>query len=126
MPISITNKTRRRLPRVKFEKIADHVLGKDYELSLVFCGNTLSHTLNKRYRGKDKPTNVLAFPISKHSGEIFINLSRLGSFSVLELFIHGSLHLKGMEHGDTMEEVENQLLGKFHLRKHVASHGRWN
>jgi probable rRNA maturation factor len=89
------------------------VLGKNYELSLVLCGNILSHKLNLNYRGKDKPTNILSFPLTKSSGEIFINLSKLGVYSILELFIHGLLHLKGMEHGYTMEQAEKSLLQKF-------------
>ena len=85
-------------------------MGKGYELSLVFCGNSLSRKLNRVYRGKDRPTNVLSFPLSKNSGEIFINLSGLGAFGVLELFIHGLLHLKGMAHGRKMEQAEKKLL----------------
>ncbi len=93
-----------------FEKIKNKVLGSDYELSLVFASNTLIRRLNRTYRGIDKPTNVLAFPLSKTSGEIFINCSRAKPFSVKYLFIHGLLHLKGMGHGDTMEKAEKKLL----------------
>jgi ssRNA-specific RNase YbeY (16S rRNA maturation enzyme) len=98
--------------------VAEHILGPSYELSLVFCGNALSRKLNASYRGKDYPTNVLSFPLSKSSGEIFINLSKLGPFSVPALFIHGCFHLKGMEHGRTMEKAEKATL-------HVASRRRW-
>ncbi|MBX4206409.1 rRNA maturation RNAse YbeY [Candidatus Parcubacteria bacterium] len=119
MSISITNRTRQPLPRADFASIADHVLGKTYELSLVFCGDALSRRLNRAYRSRDLPTNVLSFPVSKTSGEIFINLSKLGAFSALELFIHGLFHLKGMEHGDTMEKAEQALL-------HVSSRRRWH
>src|SRR3990167_5378075 len=93
-----------------FEKIKNKVLGSDYELSLVFASDTLTRRLNRAYRGIDKPTNVLAFPLSKTSGEIFINRARAKPFSVNYLFIHGLLHLKGMEHGDTMERAEKKLL----------------
>ena len=93
-----------------FEKIKNKVLGSDYELSLVFASDTLTRRLNRTYRGIDKPTNVLAFPLSKKSGEIFINRSRAKPFSVQYLFIHGLLHLKGMRHGATMEQAEKKLL----------------
>jgi ssRNA-specific RNase YbeY (16S rRNA maturation enzyme) len=93
---SILNKTQRPLPRVRFLEIKNAALGTSYELSLVFCGNALSRTLNRTYRGKDHATNVLAFPISKTSGEIFINLAHLKGFKVEFLFIHGLFHLKGM------------------------------
>lgn len=91
------------------------MLGKNYDLSLVFCGDTLSRRLNRSLRGKDKPTNVLSFSLSESSGEIFINLSKTKEYSVPELFIHGLLHLKGMAHGRTMEEAEIKFLKKFNL-----------
>lgn len=94
----------------KFRRIKNKILGKKYELSLVFAGNPLMKRLNRTYRGKDKTTNVLAFPLSETSGEIFINLSRAKPFGVKHLFIHGLLHLKGMEHSDIMEKAEKQLL----------------
>jgi rRNA maturation RNase YbeY len=94
-------------------KVKDAILGSEYELSLVICGNALSHKLNKQYRGKDKPTNVLAFPLSETSGEIFINKMHLDGFSMLELLIHGLLHLKGMEHGAKMESEEKRYLKLF-------------
>jgi probable rRNA maturation factor len=105
----VTNKTKRPLPRGPFLKIKNKALGKSYDLSLVFVGNALSHKLNLSYRGKDKPTNVLSFPLSKTSGEIFIDLS-LAKKEVVFLFIHGVLHLKGMQHGATMEREEKKLL----------------
>ena len=106
---SILNKTRRATPRAPFLYIKDKVLGKKYELSLVFVTPSISHKLNLQYRDKDKPTNVLSFPLSKTSGEIFIDLS-FKEHSPIFLFIHGVLHLKGMQHGATMEAEEKKLL----------------
>lgn len=107
-----------RLPNQN--EIKDKVLGKKYELSLVFTNKTLSRKLNRIYRGKNKPTNVLSFQISKTSGEIFIDLDtarkeykKFGmNFKefVKFLYIHGLLHLKGMDHGRKMEEAEKKLL----------------
>ena len=95
-------------------------MGKKYELSLVFCGNALSRKLNRIYRGKDKTANVLSFPLSENSGEIFINLSTLNGFSVENLFIHGCLHLKGMRHSARMLRVENQLSKKWLAKSQSA------
>lgn len=114
---SITNQTKRAVPKAPFEKLKDKVLGKSYELSLVFVGDKLSHKLNFLYRGKDKPTNVLSFPLSKSSGEIFIDLS-FKEHSVIFLFIHGLLHLKGMQHGATMEREEKKLLAHVQTLRH--------
>ncbi len=94
----------------KLEGIKNRVLGKKYELSLVFTKDTLMRRLNRTYRGLDKTSNVLAFPLSKTSGEIFINPLRAKPFSVTHLFIHALLHLKGMTHGDIMEQAEKKLL----------------
>ena len=109
--------------KIPFTSLKNRVLGRSFELSLVFADNKLSRRLNRIYRGKDKPTNVLSFPLSKKSGEIFIDLvtankearefgMSLGEF-VKYLFIHACLHLKGMRHGDTMEQAETKLLKKF-------------
>ena len=91
-------------------RIKNQILGKKYELSLVFAKDTLMRRLNRTYRGKDKPTNVLAFPLSKTSGEIFINPSRAEPFGEKHLFVHALLHLKGMRHGAKMEKLEKQIL----------------
>jgi probable rRNA maturation factor len=108
-----------------FVDIKNEVLGKDYDLSLVFIGDKLSKKLNKQYRGKNKPTDVLSFPLSKTDGEIFINL-RLAKKEASEfertysnfigfLFIHGLIHLKGFEHSSRMESEESKIRGKFQL-----------
>ncbi|MFC1614956.1 rRNA maturation RNase YbeY [Patescibacteria group bacterium] len=123
---SIKNTTRQKTPPqagLSFVHIKEQVLGKKYNLSLVFIGDTLSRKLNKEYRDKDKATNILSFPISKDEGEIFINLRRAKkdapSFKkrynefVAYLFVHGVLHLKGLNHGEAMESEESKLVKKF-------------
>jgi probable rRNA maturation factor len=122
---SITNKTKSTLPRVSFDKIKDSALGKKYNLSLVFVGNERSKFLNNAYRGKNKPTNVLSFSISKNEGEIFITPSvvrkqvklfgRKYENLIVFLFIHGLMHLKGYDHGATMERSEKILRKKFDI-----------
>ena len=108
---------------IPFDEIKDSILGKHYELSLVFADKRTSRRLNRTFRGKDKATNVLSFPLSENSGEIFIDLSTAKdeaskfdmSFEdfVLYLFIHGVLHLSGLEHGSTMDKEESKFLNKF-------------
>lgn len=120
---SIINKTKGTLPRVPFADIKDTALGKNYKLSLVFIGDAKSKNLNKSYRGKDKPTNVLSFELSKTEGEIFITPSvarkeapkfdRTFNNFIAFLFIHGLIHLKGMDHGPKMEAAEKKLRKKF-------------
>jgi|TARA_Y100000310_G_scaffold88016_1_gene84938 probable rRNA maturation factor len=125
IPFSITNKTNGKLTRLPFERIKERILGKKYSLSLVFIGNTRSQTLNRKYRKKNTPANVLAFPLSKTSGEIFINLNRAERESkqfdmskrvfVGYLFIHALLHLKGRRHGSKMKSEERKMRTVFNL-----------
>lgn len=122
---NITNKTKSTLPRVPFALMKDKVLGKNYNLSLVFIGETKSKQLNNTYRGKNKPTNILSYPLDKNNGEIFITprvlkremkkFKRKYDNFVAFLFIHGLLHLKGMDHGSTMEKAEEIFRRKFKI-----------
>lgn len=119
----ICNTTKGSLPRLPFASVKDAVLGKKYELSLVIVGDVLSRNLNLQYRGKDKPANVLSFPLTANEGEIFINLKRAKIEApdfeetytnfVAHLFIHGLFHLKGYAHGSRMELEEKKVMKKF-------------
>jgi probable rRNA maturation factor len=125
MSLSITS-TVKSYPRHKYVDIADKILGKRYELSLVFVGKTRAATLNKEYRKKTYSPNVLSFPLDEKTGEIFIcpqvaaseaakfNLSPRGYVGFL--FIHGCLHLKGLDHGDTMDKQEAKWVKHFGLK----------
>ncbi len=108
--LTITNTTKSTLPRVPFADIKNKILGETYALSIVFIGEKKSRELNFTYRQKDKPTNILSFPLDKKTGEIFICLKKLGDYTVSYLLIHGCLHLKGMEHGSTMDRAEKKWL----------------
>lgn len=121
--ISRTNLTKDTPPRVPFSVIAKTILGTDYELSLVFVNSKKSREINRTHRGKDKPTNILSFPINNNTGEIFIDIElckkeciqfdRTYTNFIAFLFIHGLLHLKGYDHSSTMEHKERQYRKKF-------------
>jgi probable rRNA maturation factor len=108
-----------------FNDVSDRILGKDYELSLVFVGNSLSRKLNKSHRNIDKPTDILSFTLDKTAGEIFINLpyakrkckkfDRNFSNYVKFIFIHGCFHLKGFEHGSRMDSEELKIQKEFNV-----------
>jgi probable rRNA maturation factor len=90
-------------------------------------------SLNRRFRGKDKPTDVLSFPADldvqeKLAGEIAIsaematkNARSLGHSPAEEvkiLVLHGVLHLRGYDHecdNGQMARREKQLRAKLHL-----------
>lgn len=101
----------------------DYVLGKSYVLSLVFCDDILSKKLNGVYKGKNRPTNILSFPLDKKEGEIFLNIKqarreaktfgRNTANFIGFLFIHGLVHLKGFTHSSRMEAQEIIVRKKF-------------
>ena len=90
-------------------------------------------SLNRRFRGKDKPTDVLSFPADpdlekQFAGEIAIsaeiatkNARFLGHSTAEEvkiLVLHGVLHLRGYDHecdNGEMARRERQLRAKLHL-----------
>ena len=122
--IDVSNTTRTPHPKkIPYEEMTDKVLGKKYELSLVFCGETIMRKLNKEMRGKDYATNVLSFPLSDTTGEMFIclpvckkqhkNFEREFANFVGFLFVHGLVHLKGHDHGATMDKLEAKFRKQF-------------
>lgn len=106
----------------KLHKVKEQVLGKRYELSVAFVSST---QMRKAMRYKKNPavatSNVLAFPLSKTSGEILICKAATKPFTPEFLFIHGLLHLKGLKHGCIMEREEGKLLKRFGLSR--TTHG---
>lgn len=117
--------TKGKLPRLPFLEMKEAVLGKRYELSLVFIGEKRSRDLTLNYRHKDKVSNVLSFPIDENSGEIFITPKQAARQAkdfetttnkhIGYLFIHGLLHLSGLDHGSTMDSKEKALKKKFNV-----------
>jgi ssRNA-specific RNase YbeY (16S rRNA maturation enzyme) len=98
---------------VFFGRIKDKILGKNYELSLVFTTKTHSQKLNRLYRKKNKAANVLSFLLSPNAGEIF--LSPLAKKETVSLFIHGLCHLKGLSHGSKMDSEEKRFRKLFNI-----------
>ncbi len=147
---SIVNKTKGKLTSLPFvnilKKIKDDILGEDYNLSIAFVEKKYSHEINKKYRKKDKPTNVLSFALTKTSGELILcplvirEEVKIKKFDkkfpelVIFLVIHGMLHLKGMDHGGTMERREQLYCEKYdtkhfsrnrhRIRNHSSRGGR--
>ena len=111
------------IPKIPYLKIKETLLGQNFSLTVIFCTPEESKERNKTYRGKNYPTNILSFPLEKNEGEIYISLSvarkdakkfEMPYLKFLHLLvIHGCLHLKGHDHGSTMEELEEKHLSKF-------------
>lgn len=123
--IDIKTTIRGPVPRIPFEDMARSVLGSNYELSLVVCGDALARRMNIEHRKKTYRPNVLSFPLSKTDGEIFLNVrcaareAKRGGISLQKrlalLYVHGLFHLKGLDHSDHMEHEEQRVLRRFNL-----------
>ena len=84
---------------------------KNFQFTLLLTNKTIIKKLNKRFRKKNKETDVLSFPIKSHfnknyKGDIaicyeIINLrSKKTNFNIEfdKMWIHGLLHLLGYDH----------------------------
>lgn len=122
MSLTISHTTK-SYPRLPYEKIKNEILGNKYSLSLVFLGETRAQKLNQETRKKNYVPNVLSFELDKSAGEIFITpavarreaagFDHTYNEHICYLFIHGLLHLKGLDHGPKMDKLEEKYLNKY-------------
>ena len=125
----------------KFEKVItniSHILiekgyNKELYLSILLTDNNYIKQINKKFRKKTSPTNIISFPsddfnyhkftnnkqqgISLHFGDIIISLEKILSESkeknknfknhFYHILLHGLLHLLGYDHND--EESANNM-----------------
>ncbi len=111
------------LEKLRLEKI---------EVSVYITDDEEIRKLNKNYRGKDKPTDVLSFPLNETFngytllGDIVISqdtaerqakeLGHTLNYEIKRLLIHGLVHLLGYDHEKGGEEekkfkeIEEKLL----------------
>ncbi len=128
--IQINNLTANQVDQGFIKKIVQKILKeegqKGLELSIVFVGRSRIRALNKKYRKKDKATDVLSFSYG-NSGEIVICLSRVKenaekfdlSFKkeLTKVLIHGILHLIGYGHGEEKQAKKMEKKEGYYLRK---------
>jgi probable rRNA maturation factor len=103
-------------------------------LGLIFLDNKGIVEYNKRYLGKDYPTDVLAFPLQKGEGEILISVERAkeqsSSFKtsleeeIYLLIIHGILHLIGFD-DQTQKEAKRMRKEEKRLLKLIQNGSNW-
>lgn len=114
---------------------SDRIAGA--ELCIRILSEDESQTLNRDYRGKDKPTNVLSFPFEAPPG---LPINILGDLAICaavvareaneqgkalkdhwaHMVIHGTLHLLGFDHikdeeAEIMEALERELLASLDI-----------
>ncbi len=107
----------------------------DTEMSVTFVDNENIQKINKTYRGKDQPTDVISFaiedevedelminfdgldePMPRNIGDIIISVDKIASQAkeydhpfdreLGFLALHGFLHLNGYDHMDPEDEKE--------------------
>ncbi len=121
----------RRIERVRFERLLRTLIRRYHvrraAVTLSFVGDAAIRRLNRKFRKKDTPTDVLSFPIMEkgsdghfHLGDIIIAVPRAAAqakdlghslrFELQFLTIHGFLHLLGFEHSRGHEEEEARLV----------------
>ncbi len=104
------------------QKIVQHAGAPAADLSISLVGKTRMRSLNRTYRGRDYPTDVLAFPMGSMGeqippflGDVVICLPvAIGQASrfhntpdeeILRLLVHGTLHLLGYDHEISPQEA---------------------
>jgi probable rRNA maturation factor len=129
LEVVLLDRQRRHRPRpARLRRVlqrAARALGVSGEVALMLAGEERVRGLNARYRGKDKPTDVLSFPGEGGRlglGDIVISVptaarnARAYGRSLLQeldvLALHGFLHVLGYDHetdDGTMDRLERRL-----------------
>lgn len=117
--------------------LARHDVAADSELTVRLVDSEESQALNRDYRGRDRPTNVLSFPFESPPG---VALPLLGDLVICHpvvvaeaaeqdkaladhyahMVVHGTLHLLGHDHiedeeAEAMERLEREILAEFDI-----------
>jgi len=136
VPPAVKAKLRREVARmVKAAALAER--RKDLDVALRLTDDAAIRELNRDYRNKDKPTDVLAFAQREAAtadfallGDIIISVdtakrqAKRGLYAeLLHLAAHGLCHLLGYEHRDDHEEQVMNVRAAA-LRKEAARRGR--
>ena len=117
----------------RFVASARRAAGLKGVVNVLLTSSAEMKSLNRRFRGKDKPTDVLSFPAEAGSRKQFVgdiavsveiasqNARLLGHSPAEEvkiLVLHGILHLRGYDHecdNGQMAKREQRLRAQFHL-----------
>jgi probable rRNA maturation factor len=130
--VSLT--ARRRLPGLRAADVRRDaarllaLLGVEGELSIALIGDAEMHALNRDWRGKDRPTDVLAFALREGEdaalhpevlGDVVISLDTAArqaaardatlADEVRVLLAHGVLHLLGYDHERSPAEARRMF-----------------
>ncbi len=113
----------------------------EFEVYITVCDNEYIHSLNKEYRGVDRPTDVLSFPMDdfdlpdglKELGDIVISIDKATEQAaeyghslrreMCFLCVHSTLHLLGYDHEQgederiEMEKMQDEILDSLSITR---------
>ncbi len=117
-------------------------LSESGDFSLHFISDEEMRALNKEYRDKDEPTDILTFAINdgfdfpsvegeeRELGDVFISLDSMKrnakmlgvdeSEELRRLLVHGVLHLRGMDHQTNDFSSEPMLIEQERIMKDLG------
>jgi probable rRNA maturation factor len=111
-------------PPARFKAAASEALsaagvGGDLHLAVAFVSAEEIHALNREHRDRDRPTDVLSFPIDetgpvtgpRELGDVVICPEHTDD--LCEAVVHGVLHLCGYDHetdGGEMLELQDRVM----------------
>jgi len=141
IPVLLNNDSSSEMPTIEefnswVEAVINHH-GHFIQISIQIVDEKTSQELNKTYRNKDKPTNVLSFALDLPEiveedliGDLAICARVVKQEAIAQnkpenhhwahMTIHGALHLLGFDHIDdkdaeTMETLEIKLLAQLNI-----------
>ncbi len=123
----------RRRELSRFLSCAIQAIGLSGEVSILLAGDERIRALNREFRGKDQPTDVLSFPAAPpfaaagQAGDLAISLEAASrqaaehghplQTEVKLLMLHGLLHLAGFDHESDAGQMARR---EAQLRKQLA------
>lgn len=118
-----------RLRRAAQEALATGVSPRG-EMSVTFVGEEEIRDLNRRFLGRDRPTDVIAFQLGEAGdllGDVYIcpEVARRQAAEagvdareeVLRLVVHGTLHVLGHDHPEGEERWDSEM---FRLQERIV------
>ena len=126
--------------RAAAEKVGELYGVENGEVSVTLTNNEYIHTLNKQYRGIDRPTDVLSFALNESEepdvedgpdvnvlGDLVISVERAKEQAadyghsvkreIAFLTVHGMLHLLGYDHMEEAERLEMENEQRYVMKK---------
>jgi probable rRNA maturation factor len=112
-PSSLSNSALSKAGLTRFLNRARSSVGLEGEVDVLLADDSTLRRLNRAFRGKNKPTDVLSFPAPEeisqtHAGDLAISLETAARQAAIYghdlrdevriLLLHGLLHLSGLDH----------------------------